>query len=52
MLQAFVAEKTSCWLASIGAVVFGEFHVLVSEAVAKGPGLVVFISGHLKLRRL
>ena len=31
---------------------FGEFRVLVSEAVAKGPGLVVFISGHLKLHRL
>ena len=29
---------------------FGEFRVLVLEAVVKGPGLVVFISGHLKLR--
>ena len=50
MLQAFVAEKTRCWLASIRAVVFGEFRVLVLEAVVKGPGLVVFISRHLKLR--
>ena len=50
MLQAFVAEKTRCWLASIRAVVFGEFRVLVLEAVVKGPGLVVFISGQLKLR--
>ena len=42
MFQAFVAEKTGCWLASIGAVVFGEFRVLVLDAVVKGPGLVVF----------